>query len=53
MGAPAKKHECPDIAMKLDNSGYPIVPSPEELANHGLLCKKKFIGRFMSNIYGS
>ena len=47
-----KKEECPEIKMKMDKGGYPILPSAEEVTNHDLLCKKKLIGRFMSNVYG-
>ena len=52
-GGPVKKEECPEIRLKMDNSGYPILPSAEEVANHNLLCKKKLVGKFMSDVYGS
>ena len=47
-----KKQECLEIKMKMDIHGYPIPPSHEDVADHDLLCKKKLIGRFMSNTYG-
>ena len=47
------KAECPEIKMRRDKGGYPILPSPEELDRHELPCKKKFVGRFMGPIYGS
>ena len=48
-----KKQECPEIKMKRKKDGYPVLPSPEEVDRHALLCKKKLIGRFMGDVYGS
>jgi len=47
-----KKKECLEIKIKRNKDGYPILPSPEEVDRHELPCKKKFIGRFMGDIYG-
>jgi len=48
-----KKQECLEIKMKMEIHGYPIPPSPKDVVDHDLLCKKKLIGRFISNTYGS
>jgi hypothetical protein len=53
VGGPVKKQECPEIKMKRKKDGYPVLPSPEEVDRHALLCKKKLIGRFMGDVYGS
>jgi hypothetical protein len=46
-----RKHKCLEIKLGRNDSGYPVLPSPEEIECHDLLCRKNFIGRFMSDIY--
>jgi hypothetical protein len=48
-----RKQTCPEIKLKRDSDGYPILPSPDEVDRHDLLCKKKLIGRFIGDVYGS
>ena len=47
-----RKHKCPEIKLGRNDNGYPVLPSPEEIERHDLLCRKKLIGRFMGDIYG-
>jgi len=39
--------------LKRNKDGYPMLPSLEEINGHTLLYKKKLIGKFMSDVYGS
>ena len=50
---PGKKKEIPEINLPKDKNGYPILPSLEEIDCHGLEYKKRLIGKFMSDVYGS
>jgi len=45
------KKKCPEIKMKKEEDGYPILPSPKEVEGHDLQCKKILISRFMGDIY--
>lgn len=46
-----RKQTCPEIELKRGNDGYPILPSLDEVERHDLLCKKKFIGNFIGDVY--
>ena len=48
-----KKKGPPEIKLKRDKDGYPILPSLEEINSNGLLYKKQLIGKFMGDMYGS
>jgi len=48
-----KKKESPEIKLQKNEDGYPILPSLEEIDPHSLEYKKKLIGKFMGDVYGS
>jgi len=48
-----KRKKSPEITLKRDRDGYPMLPSLEEINGHGLLYKKRLIGKFMGDTYGS
>ena len=47
----SRKKRSPEIKLKRNKDGYFILPSPKEIDRHGLLYKKRLIGKFMSNAY--
>jgi len=49
---PRQKQKSLEIKLKMNEDGYPILPSPEEIDGHDLLYKKRLVGRFMSDVYG-
>lgn len=48
-----RKKKSPEVKLKRNKEGYPILPSLEEMDRHGLLYKKQVIGKFMAAVYGS
>jgi hypothetical protein len=50
---PARRKKGPAIKLKRDRDGYPMLPSLEEINGNGLLYKKRLIGKFMGDMYGS
>jgi len=48
-----RKKESLKITLKRNQDGYPILLSQDKIDGHGLEYKKKLIGRFMGDIYGS
>jgi hypothetical protein len=48
-----RKKKNPEIKLKRDKDGYPMLPSLEEINHHGLLYKKRLIGKFMGDMYGA
>jgi hypothetical protein len=49
----ARKQKNPDIKLKRNKDGYPILPSREDMDSQGLLYKKRLIGKFMGDVYSS
>jgi hypothetical protein len=49
----SRKKKSPEIRLKRNKHGHLILPSLEEIDRHGLLYKKRLIGKFMSDAYGS
>jgi hypothetical protein len=47
-----KKKKRPEIRLKRNKHGHPILPSLEEINHHDLLYKKQLIGKFMTDAYG-
>jgi hypothetical protein len=45
--------KSPVIKLKRNEDGYPILPSLEEIDRHGLIYKKRLVGKFMADVYGS
>ena len=39
--------------MQKNEAGYPILLSPKDADEHGLLYKKMLVGKFMGAVYGS
>jgi len=50
---PKGKGECPEVKLKKNKKGYPILPSVKEIDGLMLIDKKKLIGRFMGDVYGA
>jgi len=50
---PKGKGESPEVKLKKNKKGYPILPSVEEIDGLTLIDKKKLIGRFMGDVYGA
>ena len=52
-GQPSKGNESPIIELKRDRHGWPALPSLEEIQGRSLTYKKRLIGKFMTDVYGS
>jgi len=48
-----RKQQSPEVKLKKNKEGYPILPSLEEIEDLGLNDKKKLIGRFICDVYGA
>ena len=48
-----RKQKGTAIKLKRNEDGYPILPSVKEISSYGLLSKKKLIGKFIGDVYGS
>jgi hypothetical protein len=49
----SRRKKSPEIKLRTDEDGYPMLPSLEEINSHGLLYKKQLIGKLMGDMYGS
>ena len=49
----SRKQRKEDIKLKRNKDGYSILPSREDADRQGLTYKKRLVGRFMTNVYGS
>jgi hypothetical protein len=47
-----KKQTIPDIKLKKNRDGYPILPSLNEINDRELLYKKHLVGKFIGDVYG-
>jgi hypothetical protein len=48
-----RKRAIPEVKLKRNKDGYPILPSLEEIDGYELLRKKQLIGKFIGDAYGS
>ena len=46
-----KKDNVPNIKLRTDDQGYPMLPSWEVIDSEGLMYKKHLIGKFMGEMY--
>jgi hypothetical protein len=50
--APPNANKVPKIELKMDNDGYPLLPSWEDVKIWKLPHKKTLISKFMGGMYG-
>ena len=48
---PKEKGKSPEVKLKKNKKGYPILLSVKEIDGLMLIGKKKLIGRFMAGVY--